>query len=62
MSAYKALGVMVFIYTLYSAFTGGVYAKDKASGRTIHKSEEKGYFWGVIACYFGLSLALFFIF
>ncbi len=62
MTGFKTLGVVVLIYTLYSAYTGEVYAKDKASGRTIHRSEETGYFWGVIACYFGLALALFFIF
>jgi hypothetical protein len=62
MSGYKALGVMAFIYAAYSAYIEEVYAKDKTSGRTIIRSEEKGYFWAVISCYFALSLALFFIF
>ena len=62
MSGFKILGIVVFLYTLYSSFVGEVYAKDKISGRTINRSEEKTYFWAVIACYFGLSLALYFIF
>lgn len=62
MSGFKLLGVLVFIYTAYSAYIGEVYAKDKTSGRTIVRSEETGYFWAVISCYFALSLALIFIF
>ena len=62
MSGFKVLGIVVFLYTLYSSFIGEVYAKDKTSGRAIHRSEEKAYFWAVIACYFGLSLALYFVF
>ena len=62
MSEYKVLGLIVFIYTAYSVYIGKVYAKDKTSGRTIIRSEEKGFFWAVISGYFALALALFFIF
>lgn len=62
MGGFKVLGVVVFLYTLYSSYIGEVYIKDKTSGRTVFRAEEKGYFWAVIVCYFGLSLALFFIF
>jgi hypothetical protein len=62
MSGFRALGVMVFLYTLYSSYIGEVFAKDKAWGRTIYRAEAAGQFWGIIVCYLGLSLALFFIF
>ena len=62
MSGFKVLGIVVFLYTAYAAFIGEVFIKDKASSRTVIRTEEKGYFWAVICCYFGLSLALYFIF
>ena len=62
MSAYKALGVLVFIYTAYSAYIGEVYAKDKASVRTVHTYEESRYSGVVIACLFAFSRTNFFIF
>lgn len=30
MSAFKGIGILVFLYTFYCLFTGEVYAKDKA--------------------------------
>lgn len=62
MGGFEVLGIVIFLYTLYSSVIGEVYAKDKISGRTILRLEEKVYFWAVISCYFLLSLALIFIF
>lgn len=62
MSAFKGIGILVFLYTFYCLFTGEVYAKDKASGRTVYKAEEPGYYWTIIVIYFVLSAACFFFF
>ncbi len=62
MSPFKGIGVLVFLYTFYCLFTGEVYAKDKASGRTVYKADEPGNYWTVIVIYFGLSIACFFFF
>jgi len=59
---FKALGVIVAVYTLYSAQRGEVYARHRAWGRWIRRSEEPRYFWVVIGIYGLLSLALMFIF
>jgi hypothetical protein len=40
MSAFGGLGILLFCYTLYSLYTGEVYAKDRHTGRTILKNEE----------------------
>ena len=62
MSAFKGIGILVFLYTFYCLFTGEVYAKDKASGRTVYKTEEPGYYWTIIVIYFLLSIACVFFF
>ncbi|MBL1141531.1 MAG: hypothetical protein HND53_05800 [Proteobacteria bacterium] len=62
MSAFKGIGVLVFIYTVYCVFKGNVYAKDKASGRTVIRADEPKYYWSIIIIYFGLSIACFFFF
>ena len=50
------------IYTLYAAQRGEVYAKHRAWGRTIRRSEEPRYFWAVIGVYALLATALLTIF
>jgi len=55
---FKALGVLVGLYTLYAAVTGSVYAKSGPGGRTVSRQESPEYFWIVIAIYAGLSAAL----
>lgn len=62
MSLFKGIGILVFIYTVYCLFTGEVYAKDGASGRTVIKADEPGYFWTIMVIYLGLSIAVFFFF
>jgi hypothetical protein len=62
MGAFKGIGILVFLYTFYCLFTGEVYAKDKASGRTVIRADEPGYYWTIIVIYFGLSIACFFFF
>jgi len=59
---FKALGILVAIYTAYAAVQGAVYAKHRAWGRTIRRSEEPRYFWAVIGIYGALALALVFVF
>jgi hypothetical protein len=57
---FKALGLPVAAYTLWSALDGKVCAKSAgfAGGRHIVKAEESRYFWVVIAIYGALSVAL----
>ena len=59
---FKALGVVLAIYTAHAAFRGEVYARSGWKGRTIERMEEPRYFWVVIAIYFGLSVALLTVF
>jgi len=59
---FKALGILLAIYTAYAAAQGAVYAKHRAWGRTIRRSEEPRYFWAVIGIYGVLALALVFVF
>lgn len=59
---FKLLGIAVAIYTLYAAQRGEVYAKHRAWGRTIRRSDEPRYFWAVIAVYGLLATALLTIF
>lgn len=59
---FKMLGVLVAIYTLFSAYRGEVYAKHRAWGRTITRAAEPRYFWAVIGIYGLLGLALMFVF
>jgi len=59
---FHALAVLLAIYVLYAAYSGTVYAKDRWTGKAIHKSESPREFWTVIAIYAGLALALWFIF
>ena len=62
MTPFKLLGILIFIYSAFSLWTGEVMAKDKVSMRTILRSEQPGYFMAVIACYMLLAAACFFIF
>lgn len=57
MSVFKGIGILVFLYTFYCLFTGEVYVKDKASGRTVCKADEPGYYWAIIV----ISLLLCFL-
>ncbi len=59
---FKLIGILVAIYTLYAAYRGEVYAKHRAWGQSILRSERPGYFWVVIAVYGLLALALLTIF
>jgi hypothetical protein len=59
---FKALGLVVVLYTAWAAFDGKVYAKHRWSGRHILKSEEPRYFWAVIAIYGVLGIALMTVF
>ena len=61
---FKALGLVVALYTLWAAIDGKVYAKQSGlrGGRHIVKADEPRYFWAVIAIYAGLSVALLTVF
>ncbi len=62
MTLFKALGVVLALYSAYAAFRGEVYARAGWKGRTIERTDEPRYFWVVIAIYFGLSVALLTVF
>jgi hypothetical protein len=59
---FKAIGVVVALYTLYAAASGRVYAKSGPGGRMVSRRETPVYFWTVVAIYAGLSVALIAIF
>lgn len=59
---FKALGILVALYTVHAAIKGEVYAKSGAWGRTVSRADSPEYFWVVIAIYAGLALALMFVF
>jgi hypothetical protein len=59
---FKLLGVLVALYTLRSALAGDVYVKSGPGGRTVTRAGEPRYFWGVIAIYGGLGVALMTVF
>lgn len=59
---FKALGVLLALYTLYAALQGQVYAKSGIWGKMIVRRARPTYFWAVIVCYAGLSVALLAIF
>ena len=61
---FKALGVVVALYTLWAAYEGRVYAKQSGlrGGRYIVRADEPRYFWVVIAIYGGLAVALLTVF
>ena len=59
---FKAIGLLLIIYVIYSAYKGEVYAKKGPGGQMYYRTETPKYFWTIIGIYTGLSLALFFIF
>jgi type IV secretory pathway component VirB8 len=61
---FKALGIVVALYTLWSAVDGKVYARagNWQGGRYIVKADELRYFWTVIVIYGVLSVALLTVF
>ncbi len=59
---FKALGLVVAVYTAWAAMHGEVFAKHRAWGRTVRREETPKYFWAVIAVYALLALALAFVF
>lgn len=59
---FKALGVLVALYSLYATMSGEVYARSGMSGRTISRQHSPRYFWVIIAIYAGLSVALMVVF
>jgi len=59
---FKSLGILVCLYTAYAAFSGEVYAKSGAWGRTVSRQDSPEYFWVVIFIYGCLGTALITIF
>lgn len=59
---FRALGLLVGLYTLYSVFRGEVYAKSGIWGRRVSRADSPEYFWVVVVIYAGLALALVTIF
>lgn len=55
---FKLLGALLAIYVIYAILRGEVYAKAGARGRVVSREESPEYYWVMIACYVGLSIAL----
>jgi hypothetical protein len=62
MLMFKAIGILVALYTAYSAARGKVYAKSGVGGRLVARRDSPHYFWTVIVIYAGLSVALMTVF
>lgn len=58
MSLFRLLGVVLAVYTVWSAWRGAVYVRSGVWGRTIRREAAPTYFWTVIAIYGLLALAL----
>lgn len=59
---YKALGVLVAIYTIYAIARGEVFAKSGLRGNSISKTDSPKNFLMVVAVYVLLSTALIMVF
>ena len=59
---FKLLGILLAVYTAYSAMRGEVYAKERAWGRHFRRADEPRMFWSIIVIYSGLSIALLTVF
>jgi hypothetical protein len=55
---FKLLGLVVALYTLYAVLNGEVFARSGQWGKIISQDDSPRYFWGVIAIYAALALAL----
>lgn len=59
---FKLLGALIGCYVVLAAFTGRVFAKSGAGGKTVERADSPAYFWAVLAVYAGLAAALLFWF
>lgn len=59
---FKALGIILAIYTVVAANAGSVYAKRGITSSTVDREDSPTYFWVVIACYAALAIALLTVF
>jgi hypothetical protein len=55
---FDLLGVLLGLYTAYSAWRGRVYGKSGAGGRSWRRDEDPRGFWTLIAIYAVLSVLL----
>jgi uncharacterized BrkB/YihY/UPF0761 family membrane protein len=55
---FDLLGVLLGLYTAYSAWRGSVYGRSGAWGRTWDRDEDPRGFWSLIAIYEVLSMLL----
>ena len=59
---FKAIGILVALYTAYAIVRGEVYARSGPGGKMVERAASPRYFWVVIAIYAGLAVALMTIF
>jgi hypothetical protein len=59
---FDLLGGLLAIYTAYAVWTGAVYARHRAWGRSFLRSEAPFNYWSTVVVYTGLALALVFYF
>lgn len=59
---FDILGYGVLAYVLYALVRGRVEAKAGWRMRSIYRESRPRYFFGVLACYVALGLALIFLF
>ncbi len=59
---FKFLGVLVAFYVAQALWTGSVYARWRAWGRTFTRDDDPFGYWSAIGSYCLLSLALLLVF
>jgi hypothetical protein len=59
---FKALGLLVLVYTIYAGTKGEVLAKSGVWGRIVTRAGSPRYFWAVIVIYAVLGVVLLAIF
>lgn len=62
MPLFKLLGGLLALYVAYALMRGEVYVKSRWWGKTLRRDESPAAFWGAIAVYGLLVLALLTVF
>jgi hypothetical protein len=59
---FRILGILVLGYVGYGLFTGQIYGRYHAGGRTFQRDADPWLYWSTLVVYFILAIALFFFF
>ncbi|MEO8626597.1 MAG: hypothetical protein ABI612_00645 [Betaproteobacteria bacterium] len=59
---FKFLAVPLALYAAYSLARGAIFGKSGIWGRTFRRDDEPWSYWSTVVVYFGLALAMAFVF